>query len=126
MKMKLDRLQLDPDVTIGALSIDGDFACWICEDTVREVAGQPVASWKIAGKTAIPRGTYRVDITFSNRFQRDLPLLVDVAGFVGIRMHPGNKATDTDGCLLPGEDRLPNGVARSRIAFAGAGLRRSR
>jgi hypothetical protein len=117
MNLKLERLQRDPDVTIGALSVDGTFECWICEDTVREVPGQPVSTWKLAGKTAIPAGTYDVDITLSARFKRDLPLLLDVPGFSGIRIHPGNTAADTDGCLLPGEDRLAKGVGRSRIAF---------
>lgn len=117
MKMKLERLQLDRDVTIGALSIDGAFECWTCEDAVREVAGQPVAAWKIAGETAIPRGTYRVDITLSARFGRDLPVLVDVPGFTGIRIHPGNTAANTEGCLLPGDIRLPKSVGQSRLAF---------
>ena len=63
MKMLLERLQRDPDVTIGSLSIDGDFECWVLEDTVREVPGQPVAAWKVHGKTAIPFGTYDVTIS---------------------------------------------------------------
>jgi hypothetical protein len=117
MKMKLERVQLDPDVTIGELWINGVFAAWVCEDAVREVAGEPVASWKVPGKTAIPRGTYQVDITFSSRFQRDLPVLVDVPGFSGIRMHPGNDADDTEGCLLPGDTRLAKSVGQSRVAF---------
>lgn len=117
MKMKLERVQRDPDVTVGSLSVDGRFECWICEDTVREVNGQPVASWKVAGATAIPAGTYQVDITFSTRFKRDLPLLLNVPGFSGIRIHPGNTAADTEGCLLPGDVRQPNGVGQSRVAF---------
>jgi hypothetical protein len=117
MMMRLERLQRDPDVTIGALSVDGNFECWVCEDTMREQPGQPVSAWKVPGKTAIPAGAYAVDITMSARFGRDLPLLVNVPGFTGIRIHPGNTAADTDGCLLPGEDRLAKSVGRSRIAF---------
>lgn len=117
MDMVLERLQLDPDVTIGSLSVDGDFECWVLEDTVREVPGQPVVSWKIPAKTAIPYGTYEVDVTFSNRFQRLLPILLLVAGFIGIRFHPGNYPADTEGCLLPGCDRMAKSVGRSRKAF---------
>lgn len=118
MRMRLERLQLDPDVTIGAVTIDDDWCCWVLEDTVREVNGQPVAAWKVPGKTAIPYGTYALDITRSARFARDLPILLGVPGFTGVRIHPGNTAADTEGCLLPGTDRLAKSVGRSRDAFA--------
>lgn len=117
MKLTLERLQRDTDVTIGALSVDGDFECWVCEDPVREVPGQPVSAWKIKGQTAIPAGTYRIDITRSARFGVDLPLLLAVPGFDGIRIHPGNTAADTEGCLLPGAMRLAKSVGQSRVAF---------
>lgn len=117
MQMELERLQLDPDVTIGALYVDGDFQCWVLEDPVREVPGQPVSSWKVHGKTAIPFGRYDVTITPSQRFKRDLPLLLRVPGFDGIRIHPGNTTADTEGCLLPGLERHGKSVARSRAAF---------
>lgn len=117
MKISLERLQIDPDVTIGALSIDGDFECWVLEDPVREIVGQPVANWKVKGKTAIPYGTYAVQITQSQRFGRLLPLLIAVPGFVGIRIHAGNTVADTEGCLLVGVDRLPRMLGRSRVAL---------
>ncbi len=117
MKLELTRIQLAADFTIGRLSIDGAPECYVCEDAVREVPGEPVESWKLYGKTAIPRGTYVIDITMSARFGRMLPLLLDVPGFVGIRIHPGNKAVDTDGCLLPGYDRMVDGVGKSVLAF---------
>lgn len=118
MEMLLDRSQLDADVTIGALYVEADFECWVCEDPVREVPGQPVSSWKIKGKTAIPFGTYEVDVTMSARFGIELPILINVPGFDGIRIHPGNTAANTDGCLLPGVDRLQKSVGQSRKAFA--------
>jgi hypothetical protein len=111
VKLLLERLQLDPDVTIGSLSVDDAFECWVCEDTVR------APGVKIAGQTAIPAGTYAVDITFSPRFQQPLPLVLNVPGFEGIRIHPGNTAADTEGCLLPGQMRLPKSVGQSRAAF---------
>lgn len=118
MHMILQRLQLDPDVTIGELSIDGHFECWVCEDTVREdpVGARPVESWKVPGKTAIPYGTYAVQFTPSQRFKRDLPILIAVPGFEGIRIHSGNTAADTEGCLLPGLQRGADGVGQSRAA----------
>lgn len=117
MKMQLERVQQDADVTIGALACDGAFVCWVCEDAVREVPGQPVEAWKVPGKTAIPTGHYRIEVTMSARFKRLLPILVAVPGFEGVRIHPGNTAADTEGCLLPGRVRLGKSVGQSVLAF---------
>jgi Family of unknown function (DUF5675) len=118
MKLHLERLQIDPDVTIGSLTIDGAFEAWTCEDPVREVAGQPVPQWKIGGATAIPRGTYAIDITYSPHFKMPLPLFLKVPGFEGVRIHSGNTPADTEGCLLVGQDRLGKSIGKSRLAFA--------
>lgn len=97
--------------TLGKLFIDGIDTCYTLEDVVREE--------KIYGETAIPAGRYRVLITHSNRFQRDLPLLVDVPNFTGVRIHAGNRAEDTHGCILVGTHVSPNGdaITESRAAF---------
>jgi len=103
--------------TLGSLYVDGAFECFTLEDVIREVALQPVALWKIPGETAIPSGTYQVMVTMSDRFQRLLPLLVDVPGFVGVRIHSGNCAADTEGCILVGRRRGTATVLESRLAF---------
>jgi hypothetical protein len=111
MNLLLERLQLDPDVTIGGLTVDGEWECWTLEDPVRP------NGVKIWGETAIPAGQYVVDITYSTRFKRDLPLLMDVKGFEGIRIHVGNTHEDTHGCILVGMDRLTKSIGHSRMAF---------
>lgn len=111
MTLRLVRRWFTPLSTIGDLSVDGVPECYILEDVVRP------NGIKIPGRTAIPTGTYRVIIDRSSRFQRDLPLLLDVPGFTGIRIHPGNTDRDTDGCLLPGRSRSFDAVQQSRSAF---------
>ena len=93
------------------------FFCYVCEDVIREIPGRPVKEWKVLGKTAIPAGTYKVIITPSLRFKRLLPELVNVPGFVGVRIHAGNVAAHTEGCLLPGRRRSVAAVGESRAAF---------
>jgi hypothetical protein len=52
----------------------------------------------------IPTGKYKVIVDHSNRFNRDLPLLLNVAGFTGVRIHRGNTSKNTQGCILPGKN----------------------
>ena len=118
MQIKIVRSEFSDVSTISECFIDGEKLCYILEDKVREVPGKPVTEWKVAGKTAIPRGTYSVVVNASVRFKRDLPLLVDVPGYVGVRIHPGNCADDTEGCLLPGLTKDNNFVGHSKDAFA--------
>lgn len=109
MDLNVKRVEFSEESTIGELSIGGQFECYTLEDKVRPV--------KIKGKTAIPAGRYEVIINFSQRFQRQLPLLLKVPDFEGVRIHPGNTAANTEGCLLVGETKEENFVGHSRAAF---------
>ena len=118
MKMTLFREPSTTEATPGRLLVDGQFECFTLEDVMREVAGQPVSAWKIPGRTAIPAGTYRVVVSLSQRFHRELPLLENVPGFEGIRIHGGNDAGDTEGCLLVGKVRnSPNRISNCAPAL---------
>ena len=106
-------LRRDPSTaaaTLGELSVDGQFECYTCEDIVRAV--------KIKGETAIPEGRYQVIINRSKRFQKMLPLLLEVPNFDGIRIHTGNTAENTEGCILVGQQIDGDSVRDSRPAFA--------
>src|SRR5260221_11747043 len=100
MKIRVERQIFDDESTLGELFIDGAEECYILEDKVREVPNQPVEEWKVPHLTAIPYGTYKLIINHSQRFNRDLPLLLNVPGFQGIRLHPGNYAGANTGCFL--------------------------
>lgn len=108
MELHLQRRYFTDLSTIGELTHNGHRICFILEDTDRGLEqSHPlnfIASKKVFGKTAIPLGSYQIIISFSNRFQKPLPLLLNVPGFEGVRAHPGNFVTNTDGCLLPCTD----------------------
>lgn len=118
MELHLVRTACGPVCSIGTLYVDGRRQCYTLEDPEREEDGLPVEQWKIAGCTAIPKGRYRVIRTMSFRFRRILPLLVDVPGFSGIRIHAGNTAADTEGCILVGMDCGEDRISRSALAFS--------
>ena len=109
MTLRLIREPSMDGCTMGSLYVDGVWECWALEDPIRDV--------KIAGETAIPAGRYRVTVTHSPRFGRPMPLLHDVPGFAGVRIHAGNKAADTEGCILPGRSRGKASVYESRMAY---------
>ena len=72
---------------------------------------------KVYGKTCIPNGTYTVVLSYSNRFKRILPELLDVPHFLGIRIHSGNSSKDTEGCIILGTKSKGDWVTASRVAF---------
>lgn len=113
MDLTVKRDVFNADFTLGKLYVDGQFFCYTCEDEIRP-AGQ-----KVYGETAIPAGTYDIHMTYSPKYKRVMPLIVDVPGFEGIRIHTGNSDDDTNGCLLVGYGRTPSSITQSRDAFAG-------
>lgn len=114
MRLILDRSEYGKDSTTGDLYINGVWEACVLEDCVR-------TGPKVPGETAIPAGEYEILLTWSPRFKTILPLLIDVPGFDGIRIHPGNTADDTEGCLLVGEKIIQHGgvpfLTHSRRAF---------
>lgn len=110
MDLLLNREPSNEECTLGKLYIDGEYFCETLEDPVRDR--------KIATRTAIPAGKYKVVITPSPRFNTPLPLLMRVPGFTGIRIHAGNWAKDTDGCILVGMERQDNRLYMSKMALS--------
>lgn len=120
MKLTLNRIALRQTYTIGKLYIDGKYFCDTLEDTVRDTnkSGKfDNGEKKIKGKTAIPYGTYEIKWTYSPRFKKYTPQLMNVPSFEGIRIHSGNSSTDTEGCLLLGENKKVGMVLNSRATI---------
>jgi hypothetical protein len=102
MQLTLVRKIFTKNSTIGELFVDGNFFCYTLEDVIRDV--------KIPDETAIPYGTYEIIINMSNKFQCPMPLLLNVPGFNGIRIHKGNTKADTSGCILVGAKKMADVV----------------
>ena len=121
MKLELKRKALMDTYTIGDLFINDVFFCNILEDKVRDFNKDgdlnDSGETKVYGETAIPYGIYTIDLTYSNRFKKILPLIENVKGFEGIRIHPGNTAVDTHGCLLVGNNTEKGMVSNSKKVF---------
>jgi hypothetical protein len=117
MKLKLERLYLKDTYTIGKLYIDGKYFCDTVEDKVRDLNKDgdlnDLGETKVYGETAIPYGTYEVEVTYSPKFKRELPLIKNVPHFEGIRIHKGNYATNSSGCIITGENKIKGGVINS-------------
>ena len=122
MNLRLRRRYRGPQYTIGSFYINDVKVCDTLEDTDRGLSSaMPLAeirAKKVPGKTAIPTGRYQVVITYSPRFKRDMPLLCGVPGYEGVRIHAGNTPEDTEGCILPGENKVKGQVINSRATFA--------
>ncbi|MBO5720927.1 MAG: hypothetical protein IKU59_06245 [Bacteroidales bacterium] len=118
MKLLVKRKFLGNHYTIGALYIDGKYFCDTLEDRVVDVdksgkfEGDEI---KVAGKSAIPYGEYKVILNRSPKFGRMLPRLVDVPHFEGILIHRGNSASDTSGCILVGENSVKGKLCNSSL-----------
>ena len=105
--------------TLGLLVGGGSLAYYTVEDTVRPLVNctPTTCVGKVPGLTAIPPGVYQIKDTYSPKYKKNVLQIMDVPGFQGIRIHSGNSADDTEGCLVLGKQRTLNGVAQSNLAL---------
>ena len=120
MKIEVKRTAFNETNTLGEMSIDGVHFCYTVEDKVRDYNNDgdldDKGEEKVYGETAIPRGDYKVILSESTRFKRILPEIQNVKGFAGIRIHNGNGAIDSHGCIIVGYKQTKEGVYESKIA----------
>ena len=118
MRIDLHRKWRKKGYSIGILSINGERICETLEDEDRglkaELSPYTLNQLKVYGQTAIPIGTYQVVMSYSHRFKKMLPLLMGVPAYSGVRIHSGNTAKDTEGCILCGRNTAVGTVTNSR------------
>ena len=124
MELILTRIAKRKTYTIGRLAIKRetveeyrtyevqDYFCDTLEPTWRDYRN---GGHKIKGRSAVPEGRYAVVISYSPKFKAWLPILLGVPMFSGIRIHAGNTAADTAGCILVGKNKIVGQVVDSRI-----------
>lgn len=113
LELRVRRVALKPTYTIGKLEWTEDGKVWnyLCdtlEDKVRDYNKdgdlEDKGETKIYGETAIPYGKYTFTVEMSPKFGYACPLLHNVKHFEYIRVHKGNTAVDTHGCVLVGKN----------------------
>lgn len=130
IELLVDRRWPKPKYTIGAFSVDGKRMCESLEDTDRGLASNwtlaAIKASKIAGRTAIPKGRYKIVLSVSPKFKSKswarkygglVPEILNVPGFSGVRIHPGTTAQDTDGCILLGDNKAIGKVLNSQKRY---------
>jgi hypothetical protein len=121
MELIVKRTTRTEKSTIGELWIDGKFFCYTLEDKDRGLkqtdAPERIKAKKVFGATAIPAGRYEVKLTYSSRFKKVMPQIMNVPGFEGIRIHAGNTDKDTEGCLLVGKAMHIDFIGKSLKIF---------
>ena len=118
MKVLIDRKWKKDTYTIGRVYVDGEFFCNSMEDCDRglrqDMSVGEISRLKVYGETAIPTGKYKVTMTMSAKYKRVMPQIMNVPGYSGVRIHSGNTAADSFGCVLLGKNTKVGWISDSR------------
>ena len=121
MNIQLKRIAKKETYTIGKLYINGVYFCDTIEDKDRglnqTMSINDIKKKKVYGETAIPTGTYKLVIDYSNRFKKNMAHILNVHGYEGIRIHTGNSAKDSLGCIIVGKNKVVGKVVESRNTY---------
>lgn len=121
MELKLLRYPSTSNYTEGKLYIDGAYFCDTLEDQDRglyqHMSLAEIKTVKVYGETCIPYGTYKVELTYSPKFKKIMPAILDVKGFTGVRMHNGSYTYHSSGCPLVGIKYKDGMLTNSRKTF---------
>lgn len=131
MKLQLKRRYKGKDYTIGDLFLNGKKFCETIEDVDRGLTSAmsvaDISKKKVHGQTAIPTGKYTIQMgvvspkfkskSWATRWGGKLPRIQNVKGFDGVLIHVGNTPSDTEGCILVGENKEKGKVINSTATF---------
>ena len=121
MRLTLKRIANKKTYCIGKLYINGKYFCDTLEDTDRgldsTMTEEDIKKIKVKGETAIPTGIYKIILNYSPKFKKVMPLITNVKGYSGVRIHTGNSAKDTEGCLLVGKNTIVGRLTESRKMY---------
>lgn len=121
MRLTLKRIANKPTYVIGKLYINGKYFCSTLEDVDRgldsTMTEEEIKKIKVKGETAIPTGIYKIILNYSPKFKKVMPLLTNVKGYSGVRIHSGNSAKDTEGCLLVGQNTIVGRLTNSKNTY---------
>lgn len=131
-KLRLERIFSNSTYTIGKLYLNDKYICDTIEDTDRKLSNNmtvdEIKKIKVQNKTAIPYGTYKVamDVVspsyskvdyYVKNYGAKMPRLLNVKGFEGVLIHPGNTEKDSAGCIIVGSNKVKGKVINSRAIF---------
>ena len=131
MELLVKRVARRDEYTIGRLYINGVKFSETLEDCDRgltqDMPLEEIKAKKVYGKTAIPTGTYEIDMnTISPKFQArswakpyggKIPRLLNVPGYEGILIHPFNSAAESLGCIGVGKNSIKGMITESSRTF---------
>lgn len=121
MRLTLKRIANKKTYCIGKLYINGKYFCDTLEDVDRgldsTMTEEDIKKIKVKGETAIPTGIYKIILNYSPKFKKVMPLITNVKGYSGVRIHTGNSAKDTEGCLLVGKNTIVGRLTESRKMY---------
>jgi hypothetical protein len=119
--VKVVRIAYRDTYTIGKLYVKDDKISdnwsYLCDTLEDKYRGDKLDGIKVFGQTAIPKGVYKGVVDYSNHFKQKMPHILNVPQFEGIRIHSGNTAADTEGCILVGYNKKVGMLVNSRAAY---------
>ena len=135
MRILVKRIAKKSTYTIGKLYVDGKYVCDTLEDKDRNLnqsmSLSEIKKLKVYGQTAIPTGTYKVNMNIESpsfgkkEFYKQvckgkLPRLMNVPGYEGVLIHVGDGprgAELTQGCILVGENKIVGQLVNGKETF---------